>query len=85
MLHPQFPANLLVWKVQSVDFFRYKAMLDVGSEIAAASTATLLEQNWPWLLALFFAGGPPYRAPARPRRNRKTRCRPAAAGWPTCC
>ncbi len=52
LLHPQFPANLLVWKVQSVDFFAQKAMLDVGNEIAAAPADRLLFQNGPWLLAL---------------------------------
>jgi hypothetical protein len=50
--HPQFPHNLLIWKVQSVDFFRLRAILDVGSEIAAAPADELLRHNWPWLLAL---------------------------------
>lgn len=52
LLHPQFPHNLLIWKVQSLDFFRFKAILDVGNEIAAAPADRLLLQNWPWLLGL---------------------------------
>lgn len=50
--HPQFPHNLLIWKVQSVDFFSYRAILDVGNEIAAAPADRLLLNNWPWLLGL---------------------------------
>lgn len=50
--HPQFPHNLLIWKVQSIDFFSHRAILDVGSEIGAAPADTLLWSNWPWLLAL---------------------------------
>lgn len=52
VLHPQFPKNLLIWKVQSVDFFRYRAMLDVGNEIAAAPADRLFWHSLPWLLAL---------------------------------
>ena len=52
VLHPQFPHNLVIWKVQSIDFFRYRAILDVGNEIAAAPADRLLWQSLPWLLAL---------------------------------
>lgn len=52
VLHPQFPHNLLIWKVQSLDFFRYRAILDVGNEIAAAPADRLFWQSLSWLLAL---------------------------------
>ncbi len=87
VLHPQFPHNLLVWKVQSVDFFRYRAILDVGNEIAATTTARMLEQNWPWLLALLCC----WRAAVPPPAGRGARC-PRKIHWrhgggarSTCC
>lgn len=51
LLHPHFPQNLVLWKTQTFDFFRYKDQLDVGTEIGAQSTDALLLQNLPWLLA----------------------------------
>lgn len=52
VLHPQFPHNLLIWKVQSLDFFRFKAILDVGNEIAAAPADRLFWQSLSGLLSL---------------------------------
>ncbi len=52
LLHPHLPHNLRVWKVQSIDFFRYKSVLDVGTEIGSQSAADLLLMNLPWALVL---------------------------------
>ncbi len=52
VLHPHFPQNLVVWKVQSFDFFQYKETLNVGGEIAPQSTRDLLLENLPWVLGL---------------------------------
>ena len=59
-VHPHFPHNLVIWKIQSLDFFRYKAILDVGNEIGAETTDVVLRYNLPWiasLFALWLAGG----------------------------
>lgn len=53
LVHPHFPHNLLVWKIQSVDFFLWKGVLDVGIEIASPPASALLLDNIPWLIALF--------------------------------
>lgn len=50
--HPHFPHNLVVWKVQTFDFFRYKSVLDVGTEIQPATTSTLALNNWGWIAAV---------------------------------
>jgi hypothetical protein len=52
LVHPGFPHNLLIWKVQSVDFFLRKAELDVGSEIGPATSDELLLLNLAWILGL---------------------------------
>ena len=52
VLHPHFPQNLVVWKVQSFDFFQQKAQLDVGLEIGAHQAPDLLLLNLGWILAL---------------------------------
>ena len=52
VLHPHFPQNLVVWKVQSLDFFTEKAQLDVGREIGPQTTAALLLENAGWWLAV---------------------------------
>jgi hypothetical protein len=52
LLHPNFPHNLVIWKVQSIDFFLWKDRLDVGREIAAGSSADLLIPNLGWLLGM---------------------------------
>ncbi len=61
VVHPQFPANLHVWWVQNVEFFRFKGTLDVGSEIRARPTDMMLFDNlgwWPALVALALAAWP---------------------------
>ncbi len=61
VVHPQFPANLHVWWVQNVDFFRYKGTLDVGTEIRARPTDKMLFDSlgwWPALVALWLAARP---------------------------
>lgn len=52
ILHPHFPQNLVVWKVQSFDFFVGKGTLNVGREILPQTTADLLTQNLGWWVAL---------------------------------
>ena len=52
LAHPHFPQNLVVWKVQSLDFFLNKALLNVGREIDPQSTDALLLDNAGWWLAL---------------------------------
>ncbi len=59
-IHPHFPHNLVIWKIQSLDFFQNKAALDVGEEIAAQPTDVVLGYNLPWLVAMvgiWLAGG----------------------------
>ncbi|MEM9554295.1 MAG: hypothetical protein AAGC60_08550 [Acidobacteriota bacterium] len=52
LAHPHFPHNLLVWKVQSVDFFLFKDVLDVGTEIRPPTGRELLLGALPaWLAA----------------------------------
>ncbi len=53
VLHPHFPQNLVVWKVQSLDFFAQKAQLNVGGEIEPQSTRELLLENLAWWLGLW--------------------------------
>lgn len=45
ILHPHFPYNLVVWKIQSVDFFLHKGELNVGTEIESQSADQLLLRN----------------------------------------
>ena len=52
VLHPHFPQNLVVWKVQSLDFFLEKGALNVGREIGPQSTADFLLENIAWWLAI---------------------------------
>ncbi len=51
-IHPHFPHNLVIWKIQSLDFFQNKAVLDVGEEIASQPTDVVLGYNLPWLVAM---------------------------------
>jgi len=55
LVHPHFPHNLLVWKVQSLDFFFVGQALDVGIEIHPETTRDLLLRNLPWLMFLAIA------------------------------
>ena len=52
VLHPHFPHNLLIWKVQSVDYFLLKDTLDVGTEIRPPKVKELLWDNLGWLFSL---------------------------------
>lgn len=59
LIHPHFPFNLTVWKVQSIDFFALKNVLDVGTEIRPSASDRLLLENALWglgLLALWRSG-----------------------------
>ena len=53
VVHPHFPRNLVVWKVQSVDFFQQKSVLNVGSEIGAHSAPDLVWLNLAWIVGLW--------------------------------
>ncbi len=52
VVHPHFPQNLVVWKVQSVDYFQHKEALNVGLEIGPHSAPDLVWLNLAWLLGL---------------------------------
>jgi hypothetical protein len=52
IVHPHFPTNLEVWVVQSLEFFRQKAELDVGTEIRPNYTDVLLLVNLGWFLGM---------------------------------
>lgn len=65
LVHPHFPHNLLIWKVQTVDFFRLKDALDVGTEIGAGRTDDLVWGHLGWLLlvaVVWRSAGPGKRA-----------------------
>jgi hypothetical protein len=51
LLHPHFPHNLVIWKVQNVDFFLLANELDVSTENRAPSLLATLRDNWGWLAA----------------------------------
>ena len=53
VLHPHFPQNLVVWKVQSLDYFQYRQQLNVGAEIEPQSTRDLLVENLAFWLGLW--------------------------------
>lgn len=53
VVHPNFPRNLVVWKVQNIDFFLHKDTLDVGAEIAAHGAPDLLWLNLAWIVGLW--------------------------------
>ncbi len=52
LVHPNFPHNLAVWKVQSIDYFARKADLNVGREIGPALTSDIVWQNLAWAVGL---------------------------------
>jgi hypothetical protein len=52
LIHPQFPNNLVVWWYQSVEYFRFKGTLDLGTEIEPMRTDLVLLLNLGWLLGL---------------------------------
>lgn len=53
LVHPNFPANLVIWKMVAWDFFRLKETLDVGTEIRANLTSVVVLANLGfWLVAL---------------------------------
>ncbi len=42
VVHPHFPKNIEIWAIQSIDFFRYKNELAVGTEFEPFSSMTWL-------------------------------------------
>jgi hypothetical protein len=51
LVHPHFPHNLVVWKVQNVDFFLIASQLDVSTENRAPSLVATFRDNWGWAAA----------------------------------
>lgn len=64
-LHPSFPANLVVWKIQNVDFFFWKDRLDVGSEIGPPTLDGWVTGSGPWLAAALLLAVLSSRRPRR--------------------
>lgn len=54
LIHPGFPSNLLIWKIQSVDYFQLKGQLltTSGNEISSSPAKVLFQLNWGWMLSL---------------------------------
>ena len=52
LIHPQFPNDLVVWWYQSVEYFRFKGTLDIGTEIEPMRTDVALLVNLGWLLGM---------------------------------
>ncbi len=52
LIHPQFPDNLAVWWFQSIEYFRFKGLLDVGTEIRPNFTDVVVMVNLGWFLGL---------------------------------
>ena len=52
VIHPQFPNDLVVWWYQSVEYFRFKNVLDVGNEIQPMRTDIALMVNFGWILGM---------------------------------
>jgi hypothetical protein len=52
LLHPHFPHNLVIWKLQTFDYLRAARHLDVGSEILPATTEVALFANLGWWLVM---------------------------------
>lgn len=50
--HPHFPDNLEIWVLQSVEFFRQRGALAVGTEIRPNTTDVTLMVNLAWFLGL---------------------------------
>jgi hypothetical protein len=65
LVHPQFPKNLEVWVVQSVQFLVRHGTLDVGTETRPDLTTAVLFLNLAWFLGivlLWRAGRPAWPA-----------------------
>lgn len=52
VLHPHFPANLAVWVAQSVDLFKGKGTLDIGTEMLPNTSDVVLMANLGWFLGI---------------------------------
>jgi len=52
VLHPQFPANLTVWVVQSIHFIARHGAIDVGTETRPNLTDVALLANFAWFLGM---------------------------------
>ena len=52
LVHPHFPKNLEIWALQTFEYFRYRSVLDVGSEITPNYTDVTLMVNLGWALGL---------------------------------
>jgi hypothetical protein len=65
LVHPHFPANLKIWWLQSLDYFRLKDVLDVGVEIRPEPTDEVLLKNLGWWLLPVVAWRSTVAAPPR--------------------
>jgi hypothetical protein len=52
LIHPQFPRNLDVWVVQSIDFLAHHGALDVGTETRPNLTDAVLLLNLGWFVGI---------------------------------
>jgi hypothetical protein len=69
LLHPHFPDNVAIWRLQNVSFFLHKGQLDVGREIFAPSLSGMAALNAGfWLAAVVLLVGA-RRDEASPRRD----------------
>lgn len=80
VLHPHFPQNLVVWKVQSLDFFLEKGALNVGREIGPQSTADFLIENAAWWLAILALAASRRRWPPKKDPDSESSARNVALG-----
>ena len=59
LLHPNFPHNLLIWKIQNVDFYRFawlQGILDLGPEIKPLPLSDYLRVHFLVLALWLFIG-----------------------------
>lgn len=60
LLHPAFPGNLVIWKLNNVDFYHYASELNLGIEIEPLTAKELGLSNFAGI-ALLVAGWMAYR------------------------
>lgn len=68
LVHPGFPGNLRIWWIQNVLYFLHKSRLDVGDEIAPATTDFFFIANLGWWAGVALLWVVARSAPADRRR-----------------
>ncbi|HVR28914.1 MAG TPA: hypothetical protein VMS86_05210 [Thermoanaerobaculia bacterium] len=66
VVHPHFPKNLEIWVLQTLEYFRQRGSLDVGTEISPNYTDVTLMVNLGWalgILVLWLSSRRPQTAP----------------------